>query len=475
MRKILFVFLISVILASCGGNNTTKNTPANSGSENNTVMVDSGKTSNAERIEQAKKRLQFRAVIDQGDYFFLKDDKTEALRYYLGAYLRLKGDHILEGKIAGLAFDLHDYARSSEYYQKIPFGDLTKQAKERFELSLEYQLISTGSDVLLHLPVSADQMEYFNIIRNCQSNIHDCVIQIQNSTGSYQPTMDLRDIVNNYTQVSSDLQYRNARLAETFFAQKQYLTAGKICDEIILHRPDYQAVLKIGGFAYYEIGNYYSANTILQKLYAITPSDTSLAYTLGMINYYLKDYSTSNTYLNTAVLNGYTPKTELERRLVYNYFLMGDQKNVIKVFRYLLEEPDATVTDFSIAIWTASEDAKELSKASLWSTKADEKFPNDESVLALNAWVAILKDDEPTAQNYVNQTLAMDSQNPLATLVKGILFLKQNDYTNANLTLQQAKTYDTDGTFANEISKQMIALEQSQSTSEQTSSGTVVH
>lgn len=70
---------------------------------------------------------------------------------------------------------------------------------------------------------------------------------------------------------------------------------------------------------------------------------------------------TSNLYFNTAVINGYTPKTELERRLLYNYYTLGDKKGMFKIFRYLLKESDVTEDDFIIAVHITTED-KDLAK-----------------------------------------------------------------------------------------------------------------
>jgi hypothetical protein len=64
----------------------------------------------------------------------------------------------------------------------------------------------------------------------------------------------------------------------------------------------------------------------------------------------LGDYTTSNLYFNNAILAGYTPKTNLERKLAYNYALLSDPVGMIKVLSYLLQESDVTEDDFGVAI-----------------------------------------------------------------------------------------------------------------------------
>lgn len=63
------------------------------------VAVQTGQTVE-ERLNESKRRINFRSIIRKGDYFSLKSDRETALRYYLNAYLRLKTDHVLERKIA---------------------------------------------------------------------------------------------------------------------------------------------------------------------------------------------------------------------------------------------------------------------------------------------------------------------------------------------------------------------------------------
>ena len=89
---------------------------------------------------------------------------------------------------------------------------------------------------------------------------------------------------------------------------------------------------------------------------------------LGVTFFYQEDYVTSNLFFNNAVLNGYSPKEELERRLIYNYVLLGDYKGAFKVFRYLLESPKVTAEDFQVALFMASSN-NERSKEVLWSRK----------------------------------------------------------------------------------------------------------
>jgi tetratricopeptide (TPR) repeat protein len=133
--------------------------------------------------------------------------------------------------------------------------------------------------------------------------IHNCVVALQAYTGSFETIKKLKNITYSYEKVSSDFQYRNALLAGALFESKQYLASMKMVQEIVDKRPDYIVALKIAGYSAYELGRYREANTYLARYYAFDSKDTKIAYILGLTNYYLEDYTTSNLYFNTAVIN----------------------------------------------------------------------------------------------------------------------------------------------------------------------------
>ncbi len=218
------------------------------------------------------------------------------------------------------------------------------------------------------LGLTKDDNDYYSYIETCYTGIHNCVVSLDSYSGSYAPITKLKNIIDTYMKVSSDFHYRNILLAGAFFESKEYLAGAKIAAEITEKRPDYKIAYKIAGYCNFELGKYREANSYLGKYYAFDTKDVAIAYTLGLTNYYLEDYATSNLYFNTAVLNGYTPKTELERRLLYNYYILGDIKGMLKIFRYLLKEPDVSEDDFIIAVQMATEQ-NDRSKGFLWANE----------------------------------------------------------------------------------------------------------
>ncbi len=195
----------------------------------------------------------------------------------------------------------------------------------------------------------------------------------------------------------------------------------------------------------------------MKKYFDSDPKDIQVAYALGIINYYLEDFATSNLYFNNAVINGYRPKTELERRLVYNYYLMDDKKGTFKIFRYLLEEEDVTNEDFEIAVFTAIEE-REYGKAFLWAEKGMAKFPDNDRLVAMRGWVFQIRGEDEKAVKDFSKALDMNRRNPIALLRLGVFHKEKSNVPLAKSYLEAAKEADTSGTFGEDAAKLLEEL-----------------
>ncbi|MDP2103771.1 MAG: hypothetical protein Q8K26_02520, partial [Candidatus Gracilibacteria bacterium] len=318
MKKLILIPISLILLTACSLPFTSKSPDSTeqtgtTGTEEGREYTQTGQTKE-ERLAESKRRMDFRAMIRKGDYLSLKNDPEAALRSYLSAYVRLKDDNVLERKIAGAYFDLHEFTNAYKYYKRVPFVDLEDREKKQMLQSImsDESILKKGAEIQ-KLGLSHDELSYYWYVEHCYTGIHNCVVALEAYTGSFAQTRKLKSVIDSYEKVSADFQYRNALLAGALFESEQYLAGMKIAQEISEKRPDYAIALKIAGYSAYELGKYREANTYLARYYAFQPKDTKIAYILGLTNYYLEDYTTSNLYFNTAVLGGYTPKTELER------------------------------------------------------------------------------------------------------------------------------------------------------------------
>jgi tetratricopeptide (TPR) repeat protein len=73
-----------------------------------------------QKLEQFKRRMNFRSILRKGDFYSIKNMKETALQYYLNAYKKLPNDHIIEKKIAETYFEMKNFEKSYAYYKRMP-------------------------------------------------------------------------------------------------------------------------------------------------------------------------------------------------------------------------------------------------------------------------------------------------------------------------------------------------------------------
>jgi hypothetical protein len=142
MKELIFISISFAFLVSCSLPFTSKiiDTLDQTGAVNvqdESEHAQTGQTKE-DRLAESKRRINFRAMIRKGDYLSLKNDREAALRSYLGAYVRLKDDNVLERKIAGAYFDLKEFSNANKYYKRVPFVDLDEKEKTQMLQSIMF-------------------------------------------------------------------------------------------------------------------------------------------------------------------------------------------------------------------------------------------------------------------------------------------------------------------------------------------------
>lgn len=454
MRKLLIITFSIFLLFSCGKNET-----GNNQEETKQEEVASSMTKE-EKVAQLKNRLNFRSFITKGDFYSIKNMKEVALKYYLSVYLKLKEDILLEKKIAETYFDLKNFPKSYEYYKKIPKLEIDEKSKWKMALALTYMTWELDKkSELSKMELKERDKDYYNIVLDCNGWIKVCIWAIKAYTWTYEKTAKLKNLLYNFEQTgNTDSNYKYALLEWLFIENKDYLIWGKIWEEVLAKRPDYRSILKLTGYAYYELGEYQKANDYLQKYYNFDPKDVKTTYLLWVINFYLENYISSNLYFNAAILNWYTPKIELERRLAYNYYIIGDKRNMFKVYRYLLDEKWVEEDDYSVAIFTAIED-KESSKSMLWANKWIIKFPTSSNMYAFRWWIYRLRNEFDNALQDLEKSLILTPTNPVALYNKWMIFRDRQNYLLAKKYFLDTIENDKNWTFWNQASLELKNIE----------------
>lgn len=383
-------------------------------------------------VSLAKKRKSYMVGIRKGDFYSLRNAPEEALSYYLSVHEKLPDDQIVSKKIAHVYFLLKNWTQSYQTYVTVPIGEMTEDEQSEFFSALFFDESRTDRlSELERIPTSTGSKDYYKLVDACYTWAHNCVTLIQSYSGSEVRIQDLQSQIKKAEKVSTDTSYRNFLLAAKFYEQGMFRVSEKLTREILIDRPDYNEVVKMLGFSLYELGNYEESKKFLLKYLEKNPTDLETIVRMGEVHFSLGDYVSSNLYINNAILAWYTPKTNLERRLAYNYSLLGDTPGMIKVLNYLLQETDATQDDYAVAI-SAALAQWDNERARNWAAQWLGLYKNSNMLKPLYIEALRLTGDRDSASSIIQNTTEEDMvKNPHYILEKAILLFDSGNITEA--------------------------------------------
>lgn len=417
VRLFFCIILFSILLSGCSENIVPRFIWGSGSTE--VTRYATGLT-DEEKVELALKRKKELRTIRKGDYMTLKNNPEQALLYYKNVLEELPDDIVIRRKIAHVYYLLRDYKNAYENYHKVPINELKEdEQKELLQSLFLDDLRLDRLTELWKLELTSTDRDYYKTLDTCYSGIHNCIVNIEAYTGKTTRILTLQRIIKNSTQISPDYQYRNFLVAAELYKQWAYRATDILTKEILSKRPNYTEVRKLRGFSLFELGRYTEARDILLVYLESHPEDLESIIRLGDIYSALGDFTSSSLYLNNVIAAGYKNKSEIERRLAYNYAALGDQAGMLKVLSYLIQESDVTEDDYAVAISLALREWENI-RAYAWSYAAIEKYKNSPILTPLYLSALRLNDKASEIPVFVS-TLPDDLQkNPLIQLEHAI-------------------------------------------------------
>lgn len=132
-----------------------------------------------EKVQQFKRRMNFRSIIRKGDFYSVKNMKDSALQYYLSAYKKLPNDHVIEKKIADTYFEMKQFQKAYGFYQRIPTSEIETKVKDRIFKSLLYTGDNNMRDEFHKVQAPAEMKDYYDKILVCYTGIKNCVTEFK--------------------------------------------------------------------------------------------------------------------------------------------------------------------------------------------------------------------------------------------------------------------------------------------------------
>lgn len=399
-------------------------------------------------LKESEKKERAEILMKRADYLSNNNEYNEAAGLY-ERVLRLTPSREIERKLAHIAFRAKKFQRSSDLYKKFA-DELYQSEREEFLYALRYTGDGEFQQRLAKMDIPENLRLAFQVSWTCENEFISCEKAIREYPHNYGPIVDLKNALKNYEALGNkDASYKDALLIGAFYKNKDYTTAMKIWENVLRQKPDYRPILKIVGFSAFMINQYERAQWVLTKYKKLEPRDAEADFILWLIQFEKQDYETSNIYFNKAVLGGYKPKTVVERKLAYNYYVLGLYKNMFQVLGYLVLENDATEADITNAIYLALVH-EEPRNAEAWITLGKKRFESSASILALEAWYLRIGGKTSEAQLIVDEILAKNDN--VIALVQGGILAQEAGYKEKSKTLlNKAKVIDAGGTWAETI------------------------
>ena len=463
---LLIVTLVfcSIFIASCSDDIPVENI------KNDTPPIQEENTQKPEQIvapelekeptkqEERPRNLKIDAIAKQKiltrkwDFYAFKNDYKAALRAYELAWkLSKKRDTIVAKKIATLYFEKKLFANAKQYYQKTDIISLPTKDKIQYVQALQYTDTKNIKKELANLGLPDYLYAYYLLSETCISESIRCDEAIRSYRFDYEPGLRLQNALSTYSQLGmDDIIYRQALVASAFYKNGDYKALAHVGESILRTRPDYQAILKLTGYAHFEMRNFDRSLELLEKYKEKDAYDTQIDYIMGLIYAQKEDYVTSNLYLNNAVLGWFEPKDIAERKLAYNYYLLGLEKNMIQVLHHLLQSQNATEEDFTNAIYLALEFG-DIRKAGMWLQRWIAQHPESAHILALSGWHQKLKGNITLAQQQLETSIDLDRKNVLGYLQLGIIAYDMWDFELAYDHLNKVSLLDPNGIFSIQV------------------------
>lgn len=423
---------------------------------------------NWSKIDVLRKRYTIQWVVLKWDYYISNNQPLFALTKYLQALKASPKDEKIKLKIADTYFELKKWQKAYEFYKDL--WNNTKVSKEKIILSAIYSLNLTNPqttnqaiNTINSLNIDKEQKFFYINSVTCVSDFHKCKLAfedyISKNEAKSKEMNTIKKSLENYKNFGTEqLYYKDSLLSWAFYELKLYPLSIEIRKKILQEKKNYRPIKLLLWKSYFELGDNYSAKKQLEDYYNEDTKDAKVSYLLGIINFNLQDYVSSNLYYNNAIKNWYKPKIDLERRLAYNYFLLEEDKKMISTFYSLLKENEAEISDFSLGIYNAIM-IWETGLAKIWIKKALEKFPKEEVFYGYSGWIAREEWNIKKAREELEKWLKINPRNPMITLNMAYLLEKEWKYSAALIYAKKTILANKDWEFGKLAEKQVSILE----------------
>jgi len=400
-------------------------------------------------LSSTTKKERATLLSKKADYLRINNEYHDALDIY-ERVVNLDPEDMYKKKAAAIAFEARDFVKSITWYMET-LSTLSLREKEELLMSMRYTGNKDFVSTLSAIDIPPYIKKAYEVSWTCENTFIDCENSIKKYSFDYQPINNLKKAFDDFRNLkNTDINYKEALLIGAFYQNKDYSTVIRVWSNLLSRRPDYKPILKIVGFSAYLTNQYERAENALKKYKTLDSKDPEVDFILGLIYFEREDYKLSNLYFNNAVINGYKPKNIVERKLAYNYGILGMNENMFQVLGYLVNNSDATELDITNALYLALTE-KRLDLAEKWIKVGLEKSPDSPDIQSLRAWYMRLTGNQEVGLTILNTVLNKNPNHLIALVQAGIIYTEKWELERAKTLLEKASLINAGWIWADTI------------------------
>lgn len=475
MKKILIIWLLTILLNSCANDNTKKDVTFNTWTVIETgswIIIEKTKEEieaekrkiKKEKIETLRKKLSLRWLILKWDLNLEDKEYTSALIKFLQINKKIPNDKNTIQKLWDVYFHLKKFKQAYSYFSQVK--DYSKLDKDKVSLSLISSVTLNKENIVYinkeldSLWLNEDQLFYYKNAISCTEDFSLCkkkfsdyfILQKEKELEKtwtweiekkeiFQPLYNIETALKNYENFQVDsLSYKWALVSWAFFENWLYPIAIATSKKLLLEKKKYKPLLKIVAKSYFELWNYIEAKVYLVKYNKLVKVDPEASYFLWIIYEKLREYVLSTIHFRKALRTWYKNTLDVNRRILINYYEIWEIDKMLKSFDTIINEnkDDITINDYDLAIYYNIVNEK-MENAKKYTKEAIELYPESEifnwyyswilmeeinsqpEVKIINSWTGEILEEinlYEEADTYINKALKINTKNPMITLVK---------------------------------------------------------
>lgn len=480
MKKIISLIIIATLILTGIFFYAAKFSKNNSPKDSNTILSQEIEkqqnqviqVNSQDQIDVLRNRFSLKWILMKGDNYFENNQLILALSEYLKAYAKSPNDLKIISKIADVYFELKNYPKTEEFLLKIPaktpdqMDKLIVSMMSQIDLT-DYDGIKLTANKIKNLNLNPEEQFYYMNTLNCSVNFHECKKYFENyfkknPNITFSKLKNIQTALQNFKNFQTEnISYKDALIIGAFYQDKLYNISTFLWENLLKTTPKYKPILLMVGKGHYELGNTSLAQKALLEYYNLDPKEINIAYLLWNLYFKQRDYAASSLYYNVALRNGFFPKIELQRKLIYNYYLVGDKRSMLNIFSYLLDEPESTIEDYSLWIYHAILSNKQAN-AKIWAERGIKKFTQQNGVEVFYGYLGWIERESGSlkkAEEYIQDGLTINPRNPLLTLNSGYIEKAKKNMPLAMIYFKRTVNLNGEGEFWELAQKEILELE----------------